>query len=154
MACTYVWNVFMLLKEKSENHFILTVLTLETLPTSCLQATEEEVDHMREDATVLTSPRFSGREMNAEAQEATRSAVESVKTTLEQLNNSYKELTTMCQQKRDLFIVCVKFHMTTRQVRWVWFGGLGGGFNLLWTGTCRNKCTLRNYYHTAPLLNT
>ena len=79
------------------------------------------MNHMREDATVLTNPRFNSGEMSAEAQEATKSAVENVKATLDELNDSYKELTTLCQQKRDLFIVCVKFHMTTRQVK------MGGG---------------------------
>ena len=33
------------------------------------------------------------------------------------LNDTYQLLMTTCQEKRNLFIVCVKFHMSVRQVR-------------------------------------
>ena len=32
------------------------------------------------------------------------------------LNDTYQLLMTTCQEKRDLFTVCVKFHMNVRQV--------------------------------------
>ena len=47
---------------------------------------------------------------------ATQQAIDSVKAQVEELKKNYKELTDLCQSKRDLFIVCVKFHMMTRQV--------------------------------------
>ena len=33
------------------------------------------------------------------------------------VSDTYQLLMTTCQQKRNLFIVCVKFHMSIRQVR-------------------------------------
>ena len=74
------------------------------------------MSRMREDADVLTRPQFSPDEKGENMHEATKEAVQSVKSISEDLNTTYQQLTTMCQQKRDLFIVCVKFHMTTRQV--------------------------------------
>ena len=83
-----------------------------------LQSVEEQIGKLREDADVLINPRFLPDETEAEENmhEATKGAVERVKTTIKELNDIYQQLITMCQQKRDLFIVCVKFHMTTRQV--------------------------------------
>ena len=43
-------------------------------------------------------------------------AIDRVKTQVEELRKSYKELTDLCQQKRDTFVLCMKFHMMTRQV--------------------------------------
>ena len=76
------------------------------------------MEKMREDAEVLTNPHFltSSGVVSKEMQETTKKAVESVKGTMDQLSSTHQQLITMCQQKRDLFIVCVKFHMTTRQV--------------------------------------
>lgn len=76
------------------------------------------MDKMREDAAVLTNPHFlsSSGELSSEMQATTKKAVQSVKETMDQLSTTHQQLITMCQQKRDLFIVCVKFHMTTRQV--------------------------------------
>lgn len=48
---------------------------------------------------------------------AMQKAIDSMKTQVEELRKSYKELTDLCQQKRDTFVLCVKFHMMTRQVR-------------------------------------
>ncbi len=79
------------------------------------QAIEEEVKKLKEDADILSKPQFSS-DMEERIKEVTQSAVERVQKTLDLLNTNYQELTTMCQQKRDLFIVCVKFHMTTKQV--------------------------------------
>ena len=39
-----------------------------------------------------------------------------VKQSVQLLTESYQELMKLCQQKRDLFIVAVKFHMSIRQV--------------------------------------
>lgn len=78
---------------------------------------EDQMDKMREDASVLTNPHFiTSGNMGEDMQETTKKAVQSVQTTMKQLSSTHQELITMCQQKRDLFIVCVKFHMTTRQV--------------------------------------
>ena len=71
---------------------------------------------IREDAQVLIHPDFVSDE-EEKMHSATQQAIDSVKTQVEELRKSYKELTDLCQQKRDLFIVCVKFHMTIRQVR-------------------------------------
>ena len=43
-------------------------------------------------------------------------AVEGIKESVQSLTEQYQELMRLCQQKRDLFIVAVKFHMTIRQV--------------------------------------
>lgn len=79
---------------------------------------EDQIEKMREDSNVLTNPHFlSTTEDSKEGMhEGTKKAVQSVKVTMDQLNATHQQLITMCQQKRDLFIVCVKFHMTTRQV--------------------------------------
>lgn len=74
------------------------------------------MDRVREDAEVLRNPHFLSSEMEKTMREATDQVIESVKVIMEQLNSTHQQLMTMCQQKRDLFIVCVKFHMTTRQV--------------------------------------
>lgn len=78
---------------------------------------EDDVLKLREDAEILCNPRFGSKETDDGDHAATKQAVTVVRTTLNTLNVIYKDLTTMCQQKRDLFIVCVKFHMTTRQVK-------------------------------------
>ena len=70
---------------------------------------------IREDAQALINPGFIS-EGEEEMHSATKQAIDSVKAQVEELKKNYKELTDLCQQKRDLFIVCVKFHMTTRQV--------------------------------------
>ena len=70
---------------------------------------------IREDAQVLLNPSFIAEE-EGKMHAATQQAIDTVKAQVEELKKSYKELIDLCQQKRDLFIVCVKFHMTTRQV--------------------------------------
>lgn len=77
---------------------------------------EEQLERVRMDSKVLMHPQFSVSEEDGEMHETTRKAVETVKVTMDLVNSSHQQLMTMCQQKRDLFIVCVKFHMTTRQV--------------------------------------
>ena len=76
---------------------------------------DEHMNKIREDAQVLINPDFVSDEED-KIHSATQQAIDNVKSQVEELKKSYKELTDLCQQKRDLFIVCVKFHMTTRQV--------------------------------------
>ena len=44
-------------------------------------------------------------------------SIEGVKEGANSLTELYQSLMKYCQQKRDLYIVAVKFHMTARQVR-------------------------------------
>ena len=78
------------------------------------------MDRIREDAQCLINPTFEPKESEQDMHSATKEAIETVKTKLADLTKTYQELMTICQQKRDLFIVCVKFHMTNRQVCGVW----------------------------------
>ena len=77
---------------------------------------EDQLEKAREDSKFLMRPQFSASEKE-DMHEATEKAVQTVKESMEAVNATHQQLMTMCQQKRDLFIVCVKFHMTTRQVR-------------------------------------
>lgn len=77
---------------------------------------DEHMDHIREDAHCLINPTFAPKESEQNMHSATKEAIETVKEKLADLSKTYQELMTICQQKRDLFIVCVKFHMTNRQV--------------------------------------
>ena len=86
---------------------------------------EEQLEKVREDANILTNPRFSD-ESDDSIHEATKQVVDSVTKSMAELNATHQQLMTMCQQKRDLFIVCVKFHMTTRQVGTMYIRRLGG----------------------------
>lgn len=43
--------------------------------------------------------------------------ISDIKSPVQHLTELYQELMKICQQKRDLFIVAVKFHMAARQVR-------------------------------------
>ena len=74
---------------------------------------------IHEDAQVLINPNFVSDEEDR-MHSATQQAIDSVKDQVEELKKDYKELIDLCQQKRDLFIVSVKFHMTTRQVSCVY----------------------------------
>ena len=82
------------------------------------------MDRIREDAQCLINPTFEPKESEQDMHSATKEAIETVKTKLADLTKTYQELMTICQQKRDLFIVCVKFHMTNRQVCGVWSVGV------------------------------
>ena len=70
---------------------------------------------IHEDAQVLINPNFASDE-EGRMHSATQQAIDSVKDQVEELRKKHKELIDLCQQKRGLFIVSVKFHMTTRQV--------------------------------------
>ena len=73
----------------------------------------EKID---EDAHVLINSDLASDEEGKRMHSAMQQAIDSVKTRVEELKKSYKELTDLCQQKRDTFVLCVKFHMMTRQV--------------------------------------
>lgn len=77
------------------------------------------MDRIRTDANILINPTFAPRETEDTMHSATKEAIQLVKEQLNDLTATYQELMNLCQQKRDLFIVCVKFHMTTRQVRYI-----------------------------------
>jgi len=48
--------------------------------------------------------------------DATRKTISMVREKIKAVSDTYQELMTTCQQKRNLFIVCVRFHMNMRQV--------------------------------------
>ena len=72
----------------------------------------KEID---EDQQSLVNPSFVLEE-EGKVHAATQQAIDRVKAQMEELRKSYKELTDLCQQKRDTFVLCMKFHMMTRQV--------------------------------------
>ena len=96
---------------------------------------------IREDAQILINPDFVSDEEGKKMHSATQQAIDSVKSQVEELKSNYKELIDLCQQKRDLFIVCVKFHMTTRQV---------GSASRVWT----HYYSVLSHTHTKPRLHT
>ena len=71
---------------------------------------------IKEDANVLINPSFAPQETEETMHSATKEAITLVKNQLDDLTKTYERLMTFCQQKRDLCIVCVKFHLTSRQV--------------------------------------
>ena len=75
----------------------------------------EKID---KDAEVVIAPPFAseGEEGGQKMHSATQQAIDSMKAQVEELKKSYKELTDLCQQKRDTFVLCMRFHMFTRQV--------------------------------------
>lgn len=94
----------------------------EVFVNKCKSSMEDQMEKMREDSDVLTNPRFlcsqgdGGGEEQEKMHQTTKTAIENVREVMKTLSSTHQQLITMCQQKRDLFIVCVKFHMTTRQV--------------------------------------
>ena len=80
------------------------------------QTMDEQMNKLRTDASNLCSPTFGPTELEATAHSATQKAVEAVRSQLKELTKTYEQLVTTCQQKRDLYIICVKFHMKMRQV--------------------------------------
>jgi len=48
--------------------------------------------------------------------DATRKTISMVRETIQAVSDTYQELMTICQQKKNLFIVCVRFHMNVKQV--------------------------------------
>ena len=68
-----------------------------------------------EDAQVLMNPNFVSHE-EGKVHLATQQAIDSVKEQVEELKKDHKELIDLCQQKIDLFLVSMKFHLIIRQV--------------------------------------
>ena len=88
---------------------------------------------VKEDANGLIHPTFDPQEQEQNMHSATKKAIETAKQELQRLTKTYQELMTTCQQKRDLFIVSVRFHMTIRKACaliclffWGWGRGRGG----------------------------
>ena len=69
-----------------------------------------------EDAHVLINSDLVSDEEGEKMHSTMQQAIDGVKTRVEELKKSNKELTDLCQQKRDTFVLCMKFHMMTRQV--------------------------------------
>ncbi|XP_064394255.1 guanine nucleotide exchange factor DBS-like isoform X2 [Halichondria panicea] len=87
----------------------------EAFVSKCKSTMDEHMDRIRADANILINPTFEPKETDDTMHSATKEAITLVQNQLDNLTTTYQELMTLCQQKRDLFIVCVKFHMTTRQ---------------------------------------
>ena len=75
---------------------------------------------IKADAAELCNPNYLPSKSEAEMHSAMQKAIETVRSQLQDLTKTYELLMKTCQQKRDLYIVCVKFHMNLRQVCWVW----------------------------------
>ena len=105
---------------------------------------DEHMKKIREDAQVLINPDFVSDEKGKKMHSATQQAIDSVKNQVEELKKSYKELIDLCQQKRDLFIVCVKFHMTTRQVGCVYCMQTAG-ISIKYNPTCHSSWATHTY---------
>ena len=71
---------------------------------------------IKQDAGELCDPNHLPNESEAEMHAAMQKAQAAVQTQLQELTKTYQTLSDICQQKRDLYIVCVKFHMNLRQV--------------------------------------
>ena len=71
---------------------------------------------IKTDAADLCNPNFAPSQSQSDMHATTQKAIEAVRSQLQELTKTYEKLMTTCQQKRDLYIVCVKFHMNLRQV--------------------------------------
>ena len=80
------------------------------------QTIDEQMTKIKHDAAEMCNPDFLPNESEGEMHAAMQKAVEAVQTQIQELTKTYQQLSTVCQQKRDLYIVCVKFHMNLRQV--------------------------------------
>ena len=74
------------------------------------------MNKIKTDAATLCNPSFAPSESEATMHTATQKAINAVHKQLKELTDTYQALMNDCQKKRDLFIVCVKFHMNQRQV--------------------------------------
>jgi hypothetical protein len=72
---------------------------------------------IKQDAGELCDPNHLPNESEAEMHAAMQKAQAAVQTQLQELTKTYQTLSDICQQKRDLYIVCVKFHMNLRQLQ-------------------------------------
>lgn len=81
-----------------------------------LQTIDEQMSKIKIDAADLCDPNFAPSEPESDMHATMQKAIEAVRSQLQDLTKTYEKLMTTCQQKRDLYIVCVKFHMNLRQV--------------------------------------
>ena len=73
------------------------------------------MNQIREDAQAICHPQFASQEDNQQ-HSTTSKAIEAVKEGMHELREMYQRLMSACQQKRELFIASVQFHMNMRQV--------------------------------------
>ena len=72
-------------------------------------------NQIREDAQAICHPQFASQE-DDQQHSTTSKAIEAVKEGMHELREMYQRLMSACQQKRELFIASVQFHMNLRQV--------------------------------------
>jgi phage-related tail protein len=89
----------------------------EHFATKCLETIDEQMTKIKQDAGELCDPNHLPNESEAEMHAAMQKAQAAVQTQLQELTKTYQTLSDICQQKRDLYIVCVKFHMNLRQLQ-------------------------------------
>jgi hypothetical protein len=89
----------------------------EHFATKCLETIDEQMTKIKQDAGELCNPNHLPNESEAEMHAAMQKAQAAVQTQLQELTKMYQKLSDICQQKRDLYIVCVKFHMNLRQLQ-------------------------------------
>lgn len=77
---------------------------------------------IKADAAELCNPNFPPSESGSDMHKTTQKAIEAVRSQLQDITKTYEKLMVTCQQKRDLYIVCVKFHMNLRQVSPAYLG--------------------------------
>ena len=75
---------------------------------------ERHLSELKEEGHLLGKPPSSDP---AAMTPAMRKAIDEVTRQIQTLNQHHQDFMTLCQQKRDFYIVAVKFHMTVRQVR-------------------------------------
>ena len=76
---------------------------------------DKHMNQIREDAQAIYHPQFASQE-DDQQHSTTSKAIEAVKEGMHELREMYQRLMSACQQKRELFIVSVQFHMNMRQV--------------------------------------
>ena len=77
-----------------------------------LQKMDSHLKEIREESVEL----YSLPEASESMKKVLSQCLEGVKEGAASLTEQYQKLMKLCQQKRDLYIVAVKFHMTVRQV--------------------------------------
>lgn len=80
------------------------------------QTIDEQMTKIKNDAAELCNPSYLPSKTEADMHTAMQKAVDAVRTQLLELTKTYELLMKSFQEKRELYIVCVKFHMNLRQV--------------------------------------
>jgi hypothetical protein len=89
----------------------------EAFATKCMETIDEQMNKIKSDGADLCNPNFAPSESEADMHASMQKAIEAVRSQLLELTRTYELLMNTCQQKRDLYIVCVKFHMNLRQLQ-------------------------------------